>query len=200
MTIVVDDRWRVDATACLDIPLAASTVWGQMRDVQHFLTVDPLHRRVRIAGAALPTRRDAGVPEQPGAPIPIGTPLVIEHRLFGIGVNRRSRLLRWREGRGFAVSDLSGRGDHAGFPHVCIYEVAPLGARSARLTIAARGRWTATWIPRWLVRLWLAWVMASTLRNIRVELGRFGRAMRRRRAVHRSMGSRPMKERETRLS
>lgn len=200
MTIVVDDRWRVNATACLDVPLAALTVWGQMRDLRHFLTIDPLHRRVRIAGAASPTRRGTGVAEDPGAPIPVGTPLVIEHRLFGIGVNRRSRLLQWREGRGFAVSDLSGRGDHVGFPHVCIYEVAPLGARSACLTIAARGRWTATWMPRWLVRLWLAWVMASTLRNIRVELRRFRRAMHGRRAVHRSPGALPMKERETRPS
>ena len=209
MTIVVDDRWRVDATACLDVPLRASAVWGQMRDLRHFLTIDPLHRRVRIAGAAPPTRRGAGVAEDPGAPgatgatgapIPVGTALVIEHRLFGIGVNRRSRLLRWREGSGFAVSDLSSRGDHAGFPHVCIYEVVPLGDRSARLTIAARGRWTATWMPRWLVRLWLAWVMASTLRNIRVELWRFRRAVGRRRAVHSSLGALPMKERETRPS
>lgn len=181
MRIVVDDRWRVDATACLDVPLAASAVWGQMRDLQRFLTIDPLHRQVRVAGTALSTRRSATGAEVTEAPIPVGTPLVIEHRLFGIGVNRRSRLLLWREGRGFAVSDLSNRGDHTGFPHVCIYEVRPLTDRSARLTIAARGRWTATWIPRWLVRLWLAWVLASTLSNVRVEFRRFARAVRRRR-------------------
>ncbi len=56
MRIVVDDRWRVDATACLDVPLSASAVWGQMRDFQRFLTLDPLHRRVRVAGAALSAR------------------------------------------------------------------------------------------------------------------------------------------------
>ncbi len=180
MRIVVDDRWRVDATAWLDVPLSASAVWGQMRDFQRFLTLDPLHRRVRVADAALRTRRVAEVPGAPGAPIPVGTPLIIEHGLLGIGVNRRSRLLRWREGRGFAVSDLSNRGDHTGFPHACIYEVTPLDAWSARLTVAARGRWTATWMPRWLVRLWLAWVLASTLSHLRVELRRFRRAVRRR--------------------
>ena len=47
MRIVVDTRWRVDATAWLDVPLGASAVWGQMRDIQRFLTLDPLHKRVR---------------------------------------------------------------------------------------------------------------------------------------------------------
>ena len=49
MSIVVNARWRVDATAWLDVPLRASAVWGQMRDIQRFLTIDPLHRRVRVA-------------------------------------------------------------------------------------------------------------------------------------------------------
>ncbi len=177
MRIVVDTRWRVDATAWLDVPLGASAVWGQMRDIRRFLTLDPLHKRVRVADTASRTRRVAAAA---GSPIPVGTPLVIEHRLLGIGVNRRSRLLQWREGRGFAVSDLSNRGDHAGFPHACIFEVTPLGTCSARLTVAARGRWAATWMPRWLVRLWLRFILASTLSHIRVELRRFRNAVRRR--------------------
>ena len=176
MSIVVDTRWRVDATASLDVPLRASAVWGQMRDIQRFLTIDPLHRRVRVADAVSPTRC---VAETVGSPIPIGTPLVIEHRLLGVGVNRRSRLLRWREGRGFAVSDLSKRGDHTGFPHACIYEVTRLDASAARLTVSARGRWTATWMPRWLVRLWLRLILASTLSHLRVDLRRFRSALRR---------------------
>ncbi len=148
-------RWRVNATKTIDLPLPASVVWGQMRDLRRFITMDPLHAKVRDE---VPTGR--AIPA-------VGTRLVIEHRLAGLRVHRRSRLLRWREGRGYAVSDLSRRGNHVGFPHICEYEIMPVTERSSRLRLSARGRWTATWMPVWLVRLWLLWVMRAT--GLRVE-------------------------------
>ena len=82
--------------------------------------------------------------------------------MFGLGPDRIGRVLKWQEGRGYVVSDLSSRGMRVGFPHVCSIDVAPLGEHTSRLTIGARGRWTATWWPRPLVRLWLWWVLRST--------------------------------------
>ena len=143
-------RWRVTATKKIDLPLPASVVWGQMRDLRRFITMDPLHAKVRDE---VPTGR--AIPA-------VGTRLVIEHRLAGLRVLRRSRLLYWREGRGYAVSDLSRRGHHAGFPHVCEYEIMPVTERSSSLRLSVRGRWTATWMPVWMVRIWLMWVMYAT--------------------------------------
>ena len=172
MKLIVDNRWRVDASHVVDLPMSASAVWGQMRDLRRFITIDPLHQRVRVeqctAARAIPRQGDA---------------LVIEHRLLGIGVDRISRVLRWREGRGYAVSDLSKRGVHVGFPHVCVYDVQPTGERTARLTIAARGRWTATFLPRALVKLWLWWIMRSTAARIEAELLSLALLARRRRVA-----------------
>ena len=45
-------------------------------------------------------------------------------------VTRRGRVCWWREGVGFAVSDLSMRGGRVGFPHVCGYRVRPMISHS----------------------------------------------------------------------
>ncbi len=159
MKLIVDHRWRVNASHAFNLPLSASAVWGQMRDLLHFVSLDPLHVRLRFAD------------EHDSKPIPKpGDALVIEHRLCGLGPNRRSRLLRWREGRGYAISDLSQRGAHIGFPHVCMYDLQPVGTRTSRLTITARGKWTATRLPRWLVKAWLWWVLRATAARIRAEM------------------------------
>jgi hypothetical protein len=150
MNLVVDDRWRVCASHSLDVPLSPGAVWGQMRDLRHFITIDPLHARVRFTDGA------------PGSVPRRGTRLLIEHRLAGVGPDRVGRVLWWEEGRGYAVSDLSKRGVRVGFPHICRYEVAQRPDGGARLSITARGRWTATWLPRPIVKLWLAWVMFNT--------------------------------------
>ena len=157
----IDRNWRVRARGVIDVPLPASAVWGQMRDVQRFLTLDPLHVRVTPAGERRPGRA--------------GQELVISHRLLGIGPDRRGRVLRWREGRGYAVSDLSRRGNRRGFPHICAYEVEPAGPGRCRLTIAARGVWTARWLPRWAGRLWIWWVLVATDARVRRELRAYAR-------------------------
>lgn len=166
MKIDITPSWRVHARGSVEIPLPSSTVWGQMRDLAHFLCIDPLHARVLVergcAGAAL-----------------LGTNVRIEHRLLGIGPDRVGRVLRYVEGRGFAVSDLSTRGVHVGFPHVCQYELEEGGAGLARLHVSARGKWTATWMPRWMVRAWLWWILRSTESMIREHFAAFAAERRR---------------------
>lgn len=159
MKLSVDKHWRVDASHSIRLPLPTSIVWGQMRDLKRFVTIDPLHKRVRAAATA----RRSAIPCQ-------GESLVIEHRFLGFGPDRLSRVLRWREGRGYAISDLSRRGVHVGFPHVCVYDVELIDAHTSRLTIAARGRWTATYLPRPVIKFWLWWVMRSTAARIETEL------------------------------
>jgi hypothetical protein len=160
--ISINSRWRVHAVSRLPLPLPAGAVWGQMRDVRRFLTVDPLHVSVEFPGLS------SALPE-PGAP------LTIRHRLLGIGVTRVGRLLTWREGRGYAVSDLSRAGARRGFPHVCAFEVTPVGPAESILSTSARGVWTATWIPRPLVYLWLWWVLAATEVHVKRDMKRFTR-------------------------
>lgn len=165
--IEINHRNKVDASASIDLNLSTSVIWGQMRDISHFLTIDPLHFRVRVEGQEnhLPT---------------VGTDLIIEHRFLGLGPDRRSRVLRWREGEGYAVSDLSKRGTHCGFPHVCVFELMATSETTSRLLIAARGRWTATWIPKWMIRLWLWWVLKSTAIHITRHFELYELVMRRR--------------------
>lgn len=162
MRLIVDRLYRVDASCSLEVELPASAVWGQIRDVARFLSIDPLHARVR------PARRDE-VPRR-GAGREHRQDLIIEHRLLGVGPDRVGRVLAWREGVGYAVSDLSRRGFDRGFPHVCTYRIDAVSPRRSRLTIGARGRWTATWLPRWMVKAWLAWVLGATARHVSVEL------------------------------
>ncbi len=130
-----------------------------MSDVRRFLTIDPLH-----AEALFPDLPEGTAPRPRDR-------LILRHRFLGFGPDRVGRLLAWREGQSFAVSDLSRRGVRVGFPHICAYAVAPLSQRSSRLTVVARGRWTATWVPRWLARLWLSWVMYETVACLRRRIG-----------------------------
>src|SRR5687768_5147757 len=121
MPVLIDQRGRVRASVRFEVPLPAATVWQAMRDWRRFITIDPLHARVDLLSP-------------PPSPT-IGAEFLLEHRLLGISVTRRARMLRWREGREFAFSDLSWRGNRnaAGFPHVCMYQVEPRGETSARI-------------------------------------------------------------------
>jgi hypothetical protein len=157
MKLIVDKQWRVHASHAIRLPLPASTIWGQMRDLRRFLTIDPLHKRVRSVDGRRTSISQAG------------DTFIIEHRVCSIGPDRLSRVLRWREGHGYAVSDLSRRGVHVGFPHVCEYDVRSINAQASLLTIAVRGRWTARFLPRPLIKLWLWWVLRSTAARIEAE-------------------------------
>lgn len=165
MKISIDRQWRISAESYLELPLAAISVWGQMRDVARFLSMDPLHTNVQLVkpGGNHPARTGSLK----------GCEIVLPHRLLGIGPTRRGRILTWREGRGFAISDLSRRSPHVSFPHICTYEVVSTGPERCRLTIGARGKWTATWMPRWLVWAWLWWVLRATEGRVAMEMAKF---------------------------
>jgi hypothetical protein len=169
MPIVIDRNWRVDATEPVEVPLRAEAVWGQMRNLREFLTIDPLHARVHFEPP------DRFVPQ-------VGTTIRIEHRFLGFGPDRVGRVLRWREGRGFAVSDLSRRGRHVGFPHVCEYSLEAIDDHRCRIVVSARGVWTARFLPRWLARLWLWWVISATRAHLAAHFRQLA-ALRARRAT-----------------
>jgi len=139
----------VHARISFEIPMAADRVWEHMRDFRRFICVDPLHQRARFTTPG----NDAS---------PAGRTIVVEHRLLGCRVDRVGRVLKWTEGTGFAFSDLSRRGVHVGFPHVCYYRLDSLTPTVSRLTVGARGKWTSRSFPRWAARLWLKWVLAAT--------------------------------------
>lgn len=155
----IDRAWRARARSVLELPLPASVVWGQMRDLRRFLTLDPLHVRIEPVGK-VGARRGGWA----------GQEILISHRLLGIGPDRRGRVLRWAEGSGYAISDLSRRGRRVGFPHVCTYRVDPAGPEACRVTIGVRGVWTARWIPRWAAGMWIRWVLRATDVRVRREM------------------------------
>lgn len=150
ISISITPDWRVDARSTTHLPLSAARMWARMRDVQRFLTDDPLHADVVFDSLPAPHQSF------------IGAKLTIRHRLLGIGPDRIGRILTWREGRGYAISDLSRRGVDRAFPHICAFDLAPRGDNACQLTVSARGKWTATWVPRPLIRLWLWWVLKAT--------------------------------------
>lgn len=158
MKLGIDVSWRVTASHDVEIPLSDVTVWGQMRDYMRFLTLDPLHVKVSRV--------------ESGAASPRGDRLVISHRLLGLGPDRVGRVLTWREGKGYAISDISRAGRRRGFPHVCTYEIRSRSPKRTVLRIGARGRWTATWMPRWAARMWLWWVLRATGAHIEMEFAR----------------------------
>jgi hypothetical protein len=157
MQLTVDKSWRVRAAATIEAPMCATVVWGQMRDARRFLALDPLHRSIETPDSDRPLLRR-------------GDRLRIPHRLAGLGPDRIGRVLRWDEGTGYVISDLSRRGARAGFPHVCAYRLETINESRCRLIVEARGKWTMRWIPRPLVLAWLAWVLGSTRRRIELEL------------------------------
>lgn len=155
LRVRVSEDWRVHAEDVIELALPARTVWGQMRDLRRFLTLDPLHAEVVVEG---------------GAAVGAGAGLTIRHRFLGLGVDRVGRVLRWNDGRGYSVSDLSRRGVGVGFPHVCSYDLEEVGAERCVLRVSATGRWTARWMPVWMVRLWMWWVLVQTRARIVREL------------------------------
>ena len=150
----VSRNYRVHASASVSVPLAASTVWGQMRDFSWFTTLDPFHYRVRVIAPRY----------QPGAK------LVIEHRFLGVGFQRVGRILKWTEGLGYAFSDLSANGVRHGFPHVYCYRIQAVDEQASCISVSVRGRWTATLLPRWFIKLWLRFVMAHAGARIRLAM------------------------------
>lgn len=154
MIIGAETDGRVACTALLHLELSSQCAWGQLRDFRRFASHDYFHQDVRV---------------EHGRPRP-GARLLLAHQ-FGLWrVRRHGRILVWREGIGFAFSDLSLDGPHNGFPHVLMYRLEPVSAVRSCLHITVRGRWTAGWIPVWARRLWLAWVFQHIVASARNEL------------------------------
>lgn len=145
---------RVDCSASVPLDLPAGSVWGQLRDFRRYASHDFFHHEVRVEG---------GVPRR-------GARLQLSHRFGCFRVERVGRILLWREGEGFAFSDLSRRGRGRGFPHVLILHVQPVGPTRSTLHLRVRGRWTAGWVPLLARRAWLSWVFACVVLRTRNEL------------------------------
>ena len=159
MTVEVSDAWRVTCRASFEIPVSAASAWGQLRDFRRFAAQDFFHAAVRVA---------------PGGPR-AGAALELDHRFGPFRTTRVGRILHWRELDGYSFSDLSPRGPRAAFPHVYRYRLRPLSPQSCRVEITVAGLWTTPLLPRFLVRLWLAWVfshIAASARNALLDLTR----------------------------
>ncbi len=137
----------------LDRPLAE--VWVRMADLAEFVTIDPFHSRIIVMDEPL----------RPGAT------LAIEHRAFGWRFFRFGRLLWWREGVGYAFSDLSPRGRSGFFPHVFTFAADEQSDGRSRLVVRVRGLWTSRRWPRWVGRGWFRYVAHEHARLLRKTLG-----------------------------
>jgi hypothetical protein len=138
----------------LEMTRPADEVWRAVADFPRFVCADPFHRRVVVLGKTLTP----------------GVHLALEHCAFGITLWRFGKLLNWREGHGFAFSDLSARGPRHGFPHVFFVKVLQLDAERTCLQVTVRGKWTAPWVPHWLRRCWLTYVCREHARLLRPYL------------------------------
>lgn len=110
------------------------------------------------------------IPRSTEAFHPRALPIRLSHRYMGLRFERVGRILSWREGIGYAFSDLTRRGPRAGFPHVFSFRLEPVDDGHCRLHVRVRGLWTARAIPRWLARLWLWWVFSHIPRSVEAEL------------------------------
>jgi hypothetical protein len=164
MDVRITSSRRVTCTATIPVPLSAGTAWGQLRHLPTSATHDPFHACVTVGP---------------------GGSLLIEHNYLGLRTTRVGRVLWWREGIGFAFSDLSGRDAAAAFPHVLSYRLEPTSPTTCRLHVRVGGRWTLPG-PRWIGRLWLRWVFGHVVRTVRNQLFQYAVAM-----SHRS-GERPI--------
>ncbi len=149
---------RVALRIELEVARSPAEVWDQMADLTEFVTIDPFHSRVIVLGTEL----------RPGVA------LALEHRAFGVKFLRFGRLLRWREGRGYTFSDLSGRSGGRGFfPHVFDFAVepaAPGGPAATRLTVGIRGKWTSRRLPRRAGLWWFRYVCREHARLLKAAL------------------------------
>ena len=148
---------RVSLRMELDVHRAPQQVWADVSDLPRFGCIDPFHSRITVLGPKL----------RPGVD------LALEHRAFGVTLMRFGRLLIWREGCGYAFSDVSARGPRHGFPHVFFVTVQPANLGLANRTcivIEVRGKWTARWVPGLVRRWWLRYVLAEHARLLRATL------------------------------
>lgn len=137
-------------------PLSPAQLWRRISDLPQFLTIDPFHEQVTL------TR------DRPAA----GVQLVLWHNAFGRRFHRFGRILRWREGEGYAFSDLSAHGKRVGFPHVFIVSIKlrGRGETQTQLVVEVKGRWNSRFTPVWIGRLWIRLVCLDHARLLRRAL------------------------------
>ncbi|XAM01668.1 hypothetical protein OT109_09765 [Phycisphaeraceae bacterium D3-23] len=175
--VCLTSRGCVKAEVAVKLAAPAEAVWREMSRFQQFIAADPYHTRITDTAG----RRFDALP-------PRGTRLRIGHGVGWTWFERVGTMLYVRDGKGFAFSDLSGRGRAVGFPHVYHYTLEPRDGRGCVLRLRVRGRWSARWLPRGLVMVWLYWVMfqAGWLMRARLVF-----ALHRERRTQRSAGRRP---------
>jgi hypothetical protein len=175
MRVRVDRSWRVLLQHRFEVPLSREALWCEISDLERYARLDFFHRAVVL---------DAGEPAQ-------GVALRLDHGGLGLGVSRVGRILRWDPGRGWAFSDLSRHDPLRGFPHVYEARILPVDREISVLELRITGRWTARWLPRPLVRLWLGWILSKIVASAGFWLLRAVRAQRRRPApAHRRSATR----------
>jgi hypothetical protein len=160
MIVRISSTNRVVCRATIQLPMSAGMTWGQLRDFRSSAMHDPFHAKIEIHG---------------GLPV-AGARLTILHRQLLWHTTRAGRILRWKEGSGFAFSDLSVRNPAEAFPHVLSYHLEAVDSARCKLHVFVGGRWTAP-IWRWLGRLWLWWVFLHVVRTVEVKLLRFALGM-----------------------
>ena len=151
-------RWGVHAETSATIDASADEVWAVMQHFNRFIAADPYHTRITDAqGKRLNT-----LP-------PRGTALRIGHSIGFTWFDRLGTLIRLKPGQSFAFTDLSPRGANAGFPHVYKYQLTPISEAACELKLTVRGKWSARWLPRPVVKAWLWWVMAQAGWSLRTH-------------------------------
>jgi hypothetical protein len=159
----VDARHRVQCQRVISLPLTRRQVWGQLRDFHRYACHDMFHVRLTPDGNGYRQ----------------GTKFRLTHRFLGVTLERHGRILQWQEEQGYSFSDLSARGARYGFPHTFRYVIREV-ADGCELEVTIRGRWTATWVPRVVARVWLWWVFAKLTGSVESDLLMFALALQRR--------------------
>ena len=154
MNIRLGTHGQVDCRADIRLDVPATSVWGQLRDFRRYASHDYFHRDIRVAGGEVRQ----------------GAAIRLSHAFAGFRVERVGRILVWREGHGFAFSDLSEKGPRVGFPHVLSVSVDALHDNQSIVHLRVRGRWTARWVPRFVRQIWLYWVFGYVVMQTQNEL------------------------------
>jgi hypothetical protein len=156
MTVRISSTKRVACRATIELPLSATSVWGQLRDFRSAAMHDAFHAEIQVEG---------GVPRS-------GARISLLHQHLFWRSTRIGRILLWQEGSGFAFSDLCETDRGKAFPHVVRYRLRPVSQDSCQLLIFVGGRWTHQ-SPNWMGRIWLWWVFSQMVHSVTNEILRF---------------------------
>lgn len=156
--VQLSPRWAVDARTSVQLDASVDEVWAVMQRFDRFIAADPYHTRATdTQGHRLDT-----LP-------PRGTAMHIGHGIGFTWFDRVGTLVRVVPDKAIAFTDRSKRGPNLGFPHLYHYTLTPLNEQTCELALAVRGRWSARWMPRSVVRAWLVWVLVQARWSLRMH-------------------------------